>query len=156
MFNHALIKGGLFLATGCIVFRLGSSEIEDLRGVGRMMPVTMFAWVIGGLGLIGVPITAGFVTKWYLLRAAFEAGFWPVAMLVLFSSLIAVVYVWRVVELAYFGKPSRELAGIREAPLSLLVPTCVVLALTLWFGLDADFPASVASAAAAALLGSGP
>ena len=61
MFNHALIKGGLFLAMGCLAYRLGSLQLDDLRGIGKRMPLTMFAWVLGGLGLIGVPATAGFI-----------------------------------------------------------------------------------------------
>ena len=64
MFNHALMKGALFLAVGCIVLRLHSSRLEDMAGLGKRMPVTSFAFVLGGLGLIGVPLTAGFISKW--------------------------------------------------------------------------------------------
>jgi multicomponent Na+:H+ antiporter subunit D len=100
LFNHALMKGGMFLALGCVALRIGSVEIDDLRGIGRTMPLTTFAWLLGGLGLIGVPVTVGFVSKWYLISAAWEKGWWPVAMLVLLSSLLAMTYVWRVVEAA--------------------------------------------------------
>ncbi len=66
------------------------------------MPLTSFGIVIGGLSLIGVPGTAGFISKWYLILAAMEAGqFWLVGAILL-SSLLAVVYVWRFVEVAYF------------------------------------------------------
>ena len=70
MFNHALIKGGLFMVVGCFALRIGSLKLEDLRGAGKTMPLTSFAWVVGGLGLIGVPMTAGFVSKWLLLTSA--------------------------------------------------------------------------------------
>ena len=63
MFNHALIKGGLFMAVGCFVLRLGSSKLSDWSGAARTMPYTSLAWAIGGLGLIGVPLTAGFVKQ---------------------------------------------------------------------------------------------
>ena len=66
------------------------------------MPWTMAAFVVGGLSLIGVPLTAGFISKWQLVLAALDGGLWWVAMLVVLSSLLAVVYVWRVVEKAYF------------------------------------------------------
>ena len=131
MFNHALIKGGLFLAMACLVYRLGSTQLSDLRGAGRRMPVTMFAWVVGGLGLIGVPLTAGFVSKWYLISAALERGWWPVALLVLLSSLLALVYVWRVVEVAYFEEPPEGAETVREAPLLMLIPTCCLIGATI-------------------------
>ena len=156
MFNHALMKGGLFMAMGCIALRLGSVELEDLRGVGRTMPITMMAWVLGGLGLIGVPLTAGFVSKWYLISSALERGWWPIAAMVLLSSLLAVVYVWRVVEVAYFGEVPEGPVRRREAPLSMLIPTCVLIAASLFFGLYTTFSAGVAQRAAEVLLGVAP
>ena len=110
LFNHALMKGALFLAMGCVAWRIGSVELEDLRGLGKRMPLTAAAFVAGGLSLIGVPLTAGFISKWYLVLAALERGMWPVAVLVLGGSLIAVAYVWRVVEAAYFREPEGEAA----------------------------------------------
>ena len=76
MFNHGLIKGGLFLAVGGLCFRIGSTSLSDLRGAGRTMPWTMGAIVLGGCALIGVPLTAGFVSKWYLIVAALEKDMW--------------------------------------------------------------------------------
>jgi multicomponent Na+:H+ antiporter subunit D len=154
LFNHAMMKGGLFLAMGCIVLRLGSVEIDDMRGVGRRMPVTMAAWVLGGLGLIGMPITVGFVSKWYLISAALEVGWWPIAVLVLISSLLALVYVWRVVEVAYFQQPSERAAAAREAPVSMLIPTWVLIGATVVFGLWTSLSVGVARRAAQLLLGS--
>src|SRR5690606_31573965 len=102
LFNHALMKGALFLALGCVALRVGATEISDLRGIGKRMPLTMAAFVIGGLSLIGVPGTAGFISKWYLVLAAFELDWWPLIIVILVGSLLAIVYVWRVVEVAYF------------------------------------------------------
>ena len=62
LFNHALMKSGLFLVLACFALRIGSTRLEDLAGVGRSMPFTMGAFVLGGLSLIGVPLTAGFVS----------------------------------------------------------------------------------------------
>jgi multicomponent Na+:H+ antiporter subunit D len=156
MFNHALMKGGLFLAMGCVALRLGSVDIDDMRGVGRRMPFTMAAWVVGGLGLIGVPVTVGFISKWYLIQAALERSWWPVAVLVLMSSLLALVYVWRVVEVAYFKEPSDRARDANEAPLSMLVPTWVLIGATLFFGLSTSASAGVAGQAARILLGGSP
>ena len=165
LFNHAMIKGGLFLVMGCIAYRIGSVRIDRMDGLGKRMPWTMAAFVAGGLGLIGVPLTVGFVSKWYLVLAALEKGWWPVAALVVACSLIAVVYVWRVVEHAYFrdapvlaraagAAPNLDAPG--EAPLSLLAPAWVLIGASIWFGIDADFTAGVAHRAAATLLGVAP
>jgi len=153
MFNHALIKGGLFMVVGCLALRLGSVQLADLRGAGKTMPFTSFAWALGGLGLIGVPLTAGFVSKWLLLTSALEANWWYVAILMLLSSLLAVVYVWRVVEALYFAEPSEKAKSAKEAPLTMLVPTYIVIGATLLFGVWTEFSAGLARLAASALLG---
>ena len=156
LFNHALMKGGLFLAMGCIALRVGSVKIDDMRGLGRTMPWTMLAWTLGGLGLIGVPATAGFISKWYLINAAWERGWWPVTMAVLLSSLLALIYVWRVVEVAYFEAPVEGRAPVKEAPASMLLPTWLLIGASIVFGVWATLPVDLARRAAQALLGGGP
>ncbi len=156
MFNHAIIKGGLFLVVGCFALRLHSVRLDDLKGAARTMPWTSFAWVLGGLGLIGVPLTAGFISKWLLLTAALDNGLYPVAALMLLSSLLAVVYVWRVVELLYFAEPSEAVQSAREAPWSMLVPTYLVIISILVFGVWTSYSVGLASYAAQALLGGSP
>jgi len=146
------MKGGLFLAMGCFAFVAGGVGLKHLEGIGKTMPWTTFAWVLGGLGLIGIPGTAGFVSKLYLIRAALEADVWPVAALILLSSLLALVYVWRVVEVAYF-RPAPEGAERREAPLSMLIPTWVLIGASIVFGIWTGPSAGIASRAAEALLG---
>jgi multicomponent Na+:H+ antiporter subunit D len=148
MFNHALIKGGLFMAMGCFALRLGSVKLADMRGAARTMPWTSLAFAIGGLGLIGVPLTAGFISKWLLLTSCFEAGRWPVAALMLASSLLALVYVWRVVEALFFAEPSEAAAKAQEAPLSMLVPLYVVIGATVFFGIFTQCSAGLAESAA--------
>jgi len=154
LFNHALIKGGLFLAMGCIFYRIGSTHIRDLAGLGKRMPWTAAAFVAGGFGLIGIPMTAGFISKWYLVLAAFEKGWWWIAVLILLSSLLAVIYVWKVVERMYF-QPAPEGAGRAEAPFSLLVPTWILIVASIWFGVDTRLSAGAALEAAKTLLGAG-
>lgn len=152
LFNHALTKGGLFMAAGCFIYAIGSARIDDLRGLGRVMPWTSAAFVTGGLGLIGVPLTAGFISKWYLMQAAFALGWWPVAILVVLSSLLAVVYVWRVVEVLYL-RDTREIPDRKPVPLAMLAPMWIMLGLSVFFGIDADLTISSASRAANALIG---
>ena len=67
LFNHALMKGALFLVLGAVFYRIGSCNIDRMAGLAKQMPWTMAAFVGGGLSLIGVPLTAGFISKWYLM-----------------------------------------------------------------------------------------
>ena len=152
LFNHALMKGALFMSMGCVMYRVGSVRLERMNGLGRAMPWTMAAFVVGGLSLIGVPLTVGFISKWYLVQAALEQGMWPVAGVVLLGSLLALMYVWKVVEVAYFREADPEL-GISEAPLSLLVPTWVLVLGNLYFGINASDSVGIATRAAEVLLG---
>jgi multicomponent Na+:H+ antiporter subunit D len=156
LFNHAMMKAALFMALGCVVYRIGSVEIQAMRGLGRRMPWTMGAFVAGGLSLIGVPLTVGFISKWYLILGAIERGWWPVAALVVVTSLMAVVYIWRVVEAAYFGEPSDEGGPHEEAPLGMLIPTWALIVVSFYFGIDATLTSNVAGAAAKSLLGVAP
>jgi multicomponent Na+:H+ antiporter subunit D len=152
IFNHALMKGALFLAMGCIFLRLGSVNLQDMHGLARQMPLTMAAFVVGGLGLVGIPLTAGFVSKWYLVVAALESGRWPLAVLILASSLIALVYVWRVIEVAYFQPAGPRTRELQEAPMAMLLPTWLLAGAVLYFGIDASFSTGIAQQAATILL----
>ena len=155
LFNHALMKAALFMALGAVFYRIGSTEIEAMRGLGKRMPWTMGAFVGGGLSLIGVPLTVGFISKWYLITGALEKGWWPVAVLVLVTSLMAVVYIWKVIEAAYFHDfPGSEDEGdAMEAPLFLLVPMWSLVLVNVYFGVDASLTARLAGTAARVLLG---
>lgn len=155
LFNHAVMKGGMFLALGCVFYRIGSVHINDFAGIGRRMPWTTAAFITGGLSLIGVPLTVGFISKWYLVLGAIERGWWPVGLLILASSLIAVVYIWRVAEVAYF-KPAPEGAPeIEEAPAAMLIPTWILIGASVYFGLDTELTVGVAQQAAAGLIEGG-
>jgi multicomponent Na+:H+ antiporter subunit D len=154
LFNHALIKATLFMSMGAVMYRVGSVRIEAMRGLAKKMPWTMAAFVAGGFSLIGVPLTVGFVSKWYLVLAAIEAGVWWVAFLVLVGSLLAVIYIWRVVEAAYFHEFIGDLE-VGEAPLPMLVPMWILVAANFYFGIDATFTAGIARRAAELLLGVG-
>ena len=99
LFNHAIIKASLFMVMAIIMYKVGSVRISDLSGLAKRMPITMGAFVASGLALIGVPLSAGFISKWYLIKGAIEEGWWPLSILVGLSSLLVVIYIWRVVEL---------------------------------------------------------
>ena len=153
MFNHALMKGALFLALAAVIYRVGSTRVADFQGLGRQMPLTMAAIVVGGLSLIGVPLTVGFVSKWYLVVAVLEKGWWWLAGLVLLGSLLAVIYVWRIVETAYFTAPIAGRQPVKEAPMAFLVPVWMLVSANVYFGIDTRLSVEIATAAAKSLFG---
>jgi multicomponent Na+:H+ antiporter subunit D len=155
LFNHALMKGALFLALGAVAYRLGSMNLRDFAGLSWRMPWTMAAIVIGGLSLIGVPPTVGFTSKWYLVLALIERGWWPLAVIVLIGSVLALVYVWRLVEVAYLQRPAADTPAPREAPLSMLAPIWLLVGANIYFGVDTHLSVGSAQRVAALLMGGG-
>jgi len=150
LFNHAIMKSGLFLAVACVVYRMGDSSIASFRGLGRVMPWTMAAFVIGGLSLIGIPATVGFTSKWYLVLAGLERGWWPAAVAIVAGSLLALFYFGRVVEVAYF-QPAPDGGTVREAPIGMLLPLWALTIASVAFGIDSEITVTGARAAADAL-----
>ncbi|GAA4357177.1 monovalent cation/H+ antiporter subunit D family protein [Kangiella marina] len=153
LFNHALMKSAIFLALAGVVYRVGSVNIKAFAGLGRQMPWTMAAIVIGGLSLIGVPLTVGFVSKWYLVLALLESNMWPVAVLVLIGSLLAMAYIWRIVEVAYFKPALQNNQSYKEAPLSILIPAWIFVIANIYFGIDTSFTAGISEKTAELLFG---
>lgn len=157
IFNHALAKGALFLALACLGMSVARIRIDSIDGIAQKMPWTMGAFVLAGLSLIGIPGTAGFVSKWYLITATFRMdtlGLMLVAVIVI-SSLMAVVYIWRVVEAAYFRTPDPDSAAT-EAPLPLLLATWGAVLMNFYFGLMPGVPVQLATRAAQLLQGQMP
>jgi multicomponent Na+:H+ antiporter subunit D len=153
LFNHALMKGALFLALGAVVYRIGTVNLRDLAGLGWRMPWTTAAIVVGGLSLIGVPPTVGFISKWYLVLAIMERGWWPLAVIVLVGSVLALIYVWRLVEVAYLQRPAGPAPATKEAPLSMLAPIWLLVGANIYFGLATHLSVGSAQQVAALLMG---
>jgi len=151
IFNHALMKGALFMAVGAVFYRVGSVEIKAFSGLGRQMPWTMAAFTVAGLSIIGVPLTVGFVSKWYLVSGALEQGNWIIAALVLLGSLLAIVYVGRILEAAYFRRPDDTQSGtaaVKEVPIGMLIPMWVLVLANVYFGIDTSLTVEAAQQAA--------
>ncbi len=149
IFNHALMKGALFMAVGAVFYRVGSVDIRAFAGLGKHMPLTMAAFTLAGLSIIGVPLTVGFVSKWYLVTAALEQDLWMVAVLVLVGSLLAVVYIGRVLEAAYFQDlpETQDASEIKEVPWLMLVPMWALVIANIYFGIDTSITTEAASSA---------
>jgi multicomponent Na+:H+ antiporter subunit D len=130
--NHALMKAALFLAAGAIFYRVGTVQLKELVGIGRKMPLTMAAFTIAGLGLVGTPGTSGFVSKWYLALGALDKGWWVLVFLIVGSSA--------------------AIAHANDPPLSMLLPLIVLATATIYFGIDTEWTAGIAGTAAKFLL----
>ena len=151
LFNHALMKGALFMAVGAIIYRIGNCRMDNIQGLGRQMPWTFGAIVTGGLSLIGVPGTAGFISKWYLVLAALEQDAWILVAVILIGSLLAVIYMGKVIEALYFKPATETSLSVTEAPILLLAPTWVLVFANIYFGLDTELTVGVAEHAAQVL-----
>ena len=151
--NHAIMKAALFLAAAAIFYRARTVELAALAGIGRRMPLTLTAFAIAGFGLVGTPGTAGFISKWYLAVGALGKGSWALVFAIVASSTIALVYVGRVLEIAWLREPAPATAQATDPPLSMSLPLLFLAAATVYFGLDTEWTVGIAASAAKALLG---
>jgi multicomponent Na+:H+ antiporter subunit D len=130
--NDALMTLCLFIFAGIVIYKKGGQQLSDLAGLYKKMPVTMTAFTVGALSMIGVPPTAGFFSKWYLILGAIDAGSYHFMAALLISSLVNAILFFRVIEIAYFEPKvdhhggEAEAVAIDEAPLSMMVPLIIV------------------------------
>ena len=154
IFNHGLAKAGLFAVCGAVLLRFHGITLEHFKGMGKEMPITMAGFIILGLSMIGVPFTAGFISKWILIQAVIEKKMWLAIIVILIGSVMAIVYIWRIIEQAYFSEhPNAVTAKNTEAPLMVLLSIWTLAIASIYFGLDTTYSKSIASEAAKFLLG---
>ena len=155
LFNHSIIKAAIFMAVGILISRTGTARIKHLGSVAHKHRVACYTMLFGGLGLIGLPGTVGFVSKWVLVTAAVDKGWWWLAFPVLAGSLASCAYVWRIVE-TLWAKPADIDLVQPASPIHFVewLPLVAMTALALWFGLNASFTMKLANLAATALAGS--
>lgn len=143
---HSFIKAALFLCAGGIIFRTGKTRVEELRGIGKEMPATIWCYTIASLGLIGIPPMGGFVSKWYLAVGALGAGIswfsWIGPVILLVSALLTAGYLLPVVVLGFFPGEDACPGGWEKKEPSLLmrIPIFVLTLLSVVAGL---FPGPV-------------
>ncbi|MCK4651943.1 MAG: monovalent cation/H+ antiporter subunit D family protein, partial [Methanosarcinales archaeon] len=116
-------------------------NIYQFQGLGKKMPVTTTVFLIAALSMIGVPGTVGFTSKWYLALGSIEADQWIFVAVILVSSLLNIVYFWRIFDNIWFGHP-HEIENIKrdEAPLTMLVPMVILAILCVFFGFFSCYP----------------
>ncbi|MFS2317399.1 monovalent cation/H+ antiporter subunit D family protein [Maricaulis sp. D1M11] len=156
--NHGMMKGALFMALGAFALRFGLRRISDLNGMGKLMPASSVALTISGLSLVGVPLTVGFTSKWYLVSAVLDRGWWWAVAAIMLSSLLALVYVARLLSAVWLQPaPTHhgEALAPRRAPWAMLVPMYLLAIANIWFFLQSSPLVSLTQRAAAAVLGGG-
>ena len=139
IFKHAVIKGSMFMIACAFIHKLDLWNIKNFGGLGRKMPYSCLAFILAALAMIGMPPSAGFITKWYLILAALDAGNYMFVAFIFFSTLLMIVYFWRVIEIMYIrvGKETDEIAAdrVQEVPLPMLLPGLFLGILTFVIGL---------------------
>lgn len=133
LINHALIKIVLFFCVGAIMYTTGKTDISQIRGIGKQMPITMGCFGIAAISLIGIPPTNGFVSKWYLAQGGLTAGKMIFPAILLFSALLTALYLLPVITEAFFKKG--EFDTVKEAPIKMVIPIVMITIIVVLLGL---------------------
>lgn len=143
IFNHALAKACLFFCAGAIIYKTHLRNMNEMAGIGERMPITSAALVLSAVSMIGLPPTAGFISKFYLCRGALDAGMWIFILVILTGSLLTAVFYFRLINIIYFKKSrsaEERKTGMDEAPLSMLIPIVILAVACIFFGLFSGLP----------------
>lgn len=135
---HALAKNALFLSAGAIIYKTEITNVDDLHGIGRRMPVTLGAFTVASLSMIGIPPLLGFTSKWYLASSGIELGGVPAAIVpavLITSALLTAGYLLPIVIKGFFPSADKEVGEYCEAPASMTVPIVIFAALSLISGI---------------------
>jgi multicomponent Na+:H+ antiporter subunit D len=133
MVAHAFGKITLFFAAGAIYVAARKTEIHQLRGIGMRMPITMTAFTIGALSMIGVPPTGGFVSKWYILAGAFQDDNYVAIATIILSTVLNAAYFLPIIYMAWFAKEDSGTSPHGEAPWPAVAALALTALLTIGF-----------------------
>lgn len=152
---HSLIKNALFLCAGAVIFQTGQTDVRELKGIGRRMPVTLWCFTLAGIGLVGIPPLSGFISKWLLARGAIESGVavlsWLGPVVLLVSALLTAAYLLPVSIDGFFSRGEGTLERC-EVRASMLIPMLVLVVLTVILGLCPSLLQNALAGIASALM----
>jgi formate hydrogenlyase subunit 3/multisubunit Na+/H+ antiporter MnhD subunit len=152
IFNHALIKSTAFLCLGAIIFRIKSRNLQDMAGIGRKMPVTAAFFAISLFALIGMPPFNGFISELTLFTSSVQANVPWLGIAIVLNSLLSGGYCLRILRSLVQPSVSDSLSKVKEAPLLMLMPIGIMVALIIFFGIYPDPLIRFAQQAASGLL----
>jgi formate hydrogenlyase subunit 3/multisubunit Na+/H+ antiporter MnhD subunit len=132
--SHACAKAAAFMAAGSLRYATGSDNIDELSGTARQQPLSVFAFGLAGVGLMGLPPSGTFLGKWLLLNAALASGRWILAIVILSGGILAAIYVFRVVAKTFRSvEPARTL----RVPVVMQWPPLLLALLSIGLGVVA-------------------
>jgi multicomponent Na+:H+ antiporter subunit D len=126
MINHALLKITLFFCAGAIITVTGKKKISELKGVGTRMPLTMLAFTVGSIGMVGILPINGFISKYYLVKGSLDAGLPVIIIILVTSALLNAAYFFPIVVAAFFQQGTFERSRGMEAPAAMLLPIVIL------------------------------
>ena len=137
---HAIIKSCLFLSAGAIIYKTHKTNVEDLRGIGKEMPVTIWCYTFASAALIGIPPASGFISKWYLATGALDSGLgvfsWLGPVVLLTSALLTAGYLLPITVNGFLPGADFDYGSLKkkEPNLTMLVPLLLLAVLTVLLG----------------------
>ncbi|MBO1263473.1 monovalent cation/H+ antiporter subunit D family protein [Proteiniclasticum sp. SCR006] len=155
--SHAFMKSALFLSAGSIIYLTGKRDVKNLDGIGYEMPITMTVFSIGVLGMIGIPGTSGFMSKWYLGLAVLDAGHPELLIVLLLSSFLNALYYLPIIVSAFLReRPGKPLEMHRDGIPETMKVSMVLVALgSLVIGLFPHLVMDIIQQAVPTFIGSG-
>ncbi len=138
---HALAKASMFLAAGNLIKALGNDLIENLSGLGQRLNISVFAFGLAGISLIGLPPSGGFIAKWQLLKASIETGHWWWSVIIIAGGLLAAGYLIPV--LRSFFSQAHIPAAFKRVPFGMEAAAIALALFSLLLGIVAALPISV-------------
>ncbi len=150
--NHALMKGAAFLSAGAIIYRLKTRSLRNMAGVGRRMPVTVAAFAVSLFALTGMPPLNGFISELVLFTSSVQADMAWLGIAIIINSILSAAYVLRILRSLLRADGDGRWRNVKEAPLTMLLPICLMATLIILFGIWPDPVLDLAKRAADALL----
>jgi multicomponent Na+:H+ antiporter subunit D len=132
--THAAMKASLFFIAGSVLDTVGTKKIAHYAGLGPKMPFLMGGFTVAAISMVGLPPTAGFVSKWYLVSGALSADQWVIAAVIVTASIATLIYFLRILELIWFAELDPELSVSREPRIEVLAPIAILTLTILMIG----------------------
>ncbi len=141
--NHATFKALLFLTVGAVEYRTGTRDLNSLGGLIKKMPITFIVALIGAFGLIGVPLTNGFVSKWLIYKTLILEGHPFLAFFALLGTWAAILYTYKLIHNIFLGQLQEKHKNIQKAPFSMQLPMIILAFAIILFGILPGIPLKV-------------
>lgn len=139
MLNHATFKSLLFLSAGAVLYRTGTTDLNKLGGLAKKMPYTTILFLIGAFSISGIPPFNGFVSKWLIYQATYEAGYAPVTIIALLVSVMTLASFVKVSQSVFLGQLPPELKEVEEIPLLMRIPMGILALICIITGVAPKF-----------------